>query len=530
MAADISNSLSTMQLLNEPALSKSNQAKLNNCLAQIDSFYINFHAESLERFDRFNAKLREIKQNKITDEGDIRDILNEQKIKEEGFLRLKRTRLGLNDFEMIQTIGRGAFAEVKLVQKRDTGNTYAMKIINKKRTIAGKHEARLMAERDILAQADDTWLVTMFYSFQDKRNLYFIMEFLPGGDFMNLLIQRGTLTHSETQFYIAEMAIAIDHVHKLNFIHRDIKPDNILLDASGHVKLSDFGLSTGSKRRYQKDYYIKARENPNQYNDISELLARTKSKTSKFHLIRKHAYRPIKAYSIVGTPDYIAPELLEQQGDESGYGKECDWWSLGVILYECLIGYPPFGSETNDPHETYNKIIDYESSLEFPRHIVLENSAYSLIQSFLTGRDRRLGRDENGFAEIMRHPFFRRGLGDWRQIRNRPAPIDTGVSDLADTRNFEEFEELEDEDEFEGGSSVTIDGNHGYHNSNPLTRGLNNSTEEDTASSYNGGFTSSEDKDWAFVNFTFNRFESYTLRQRRNDQMNGQLGTVRGFY
>ena len=338
------NSLSNMAIFNEPRLSQQQKSKIANCLATIDSFYYNLWEQADERKTRYVNCLQDIQSSGVDDE-EKRDILNEHKKKEEEFLRLKRTRLGLNDFTSIQTIGRGAFADVKLVQKNDTGNTYAMKIINKKRMVAGMHEARCRAERDILAEADDTWLVTMYYSFQDRINLYLIMEFLPGGDFMNLLIQEGTLTNEQTQFYIAEIAIAIDHIHKMGFIHRDIKPDNILLDHAGHVKLTDFGLSTGNKKKYQKEFYQNARKNPADYEEISKILSKNKvgdrGDKSRFKLHRKT--RGLLAHSIVGTPDYIAPELLEQQGE--GYGKECDWWSLGVIMYECLVGWPPFASE-----------------------------------------------------------------------------------------------------------------------------------------------------------------------------------------
>lgn len=151
--------------------------------------------------------------------------------KETEFLRLKRTRLGLDDFESLKVIGRGAFGEVRLVQKKDTGHIYAMKILRKADMLEKEQVAHIRAERDILVEADGAWVVKMFYSFQDKRNLYLIMEFLPGGDMMTLLMKKDTLTEEETQFYISETVLAIDAIHQLGFIHRDIKPDNLLLDA-----------------------------------------------------------------------------------------------------------------------------------------------------------------------------------------------------------------------------------------------------------------------------------------------------------
>lgn len=128
-------------------------------------------------------------------------------------------------------IGKGAFGEVRLVQKKDTGHIYAMKILRKKDMLLKEQVAHVRAERDILAEADHQWVVKMYYSFQDSRNLYLVMEFLPGGDMMTLLIKKDTFSEEMTQFYVAETASAIDYIHKLGFIHRDIKPDNLLLDA-----------------------------------------------------------------------------------------------------------------------------------------------------------------------------------------------------------------------------------------------------------------------------------------------------------
>ena len=175
--------------------------------------------------------------------------------KETEFLRLKRSKLGAADFEAIKVIGKGAFGEVRLVQKVDTGHIYAMKVLRKSEMVSKEQVGHVRAERDALVEADHQWVVKMFFSFQDPTNLYLVMEFLPGGDLMTLLMKEDTLSEEVAQFYMAETALAIEYIHSLNFIHRDIKPDNLLLDSKGHVKLSDFGLCTGLKKSHRTEYY-----------------------------------------------------------------------------------------------------------------------------------------------------------------------------------------------------------------------------------------------------------------------------------
>jgi len=202
---------------------------------------------------------------------------------------------------------------VRLVQKIDTGHVYAMKILRKTDMVAKEQLAHVRAERDILVEADHTWVVKMYYSFQDPINLYLIMEFLPGGDMMTLLMKRDTLSEEVTQFYIAETALAIDSIHKVGFIHRDIKPDNLLLDARGHIKLSDFGLCTGLKKSHRTEFYrdlsqalpsdfVNAPKTTSSSENNSKIMSASDSKRKAESWKRN---RRQLAYSTVGTPDYI---------------------------------------------------------------------------------------------------------------------------------------------------------------------------------------------------------------------------------
>lgn len=307
--------------------------------------------------------------------------------KETEFLRLKRSRLGVEDFEPLKVIGRGAFGEVRLVQKKDTGHVYAMKILRKADMLEKEQVAHVRAERDILVEADHQWVVKMYYSFQDPINLYLIMEFLPGGDMMTLLMKKDTLSEECTQFYIAETALAIDSIHKLGFIHRDIKPDNLLLDAKGHLKLSDFGLCTGLKKSHRTDFYRDlSQAKPSDFSKCVICLPKSYFTMLGFFVVitsspmdskrRAESWKKNRralAYSTVGTPDYIAPEVFLQ----TGYGPACDWWSLGVIMYEMLIGYPPFCSE--NPQDTYRKVMNWRETLIFPAEVPISEEAKDTI-------------------------------------------------------------------------------------------------------------------------------------------------------
>jgi len=347
-------------------------------------------------------------------------------------LRLKRTKIKLTDFRTVKVIGKGAFGEVRLVQKVDTGKVYAMKSLQKAEMLQREQLAHVRAERDVLAESTSPWVVQLFYSFQDPLYLYLIMEFLPGGDLMTMLMRFDVFSEDVTRFYMAECILAIEAVHNLGYIHRDIKPDNVLIDIHGHLKLSDFGLSTGLHKTTDAEYYKRFMEpakapnparNSVQVNPINLTMSREQIATWK-------ANRRKLAYSTVGTPDYIAPEVFMMVG----YGKECDWWSLGAIFFECLVGYAPFCSD--DPGDTYQKIVDWPNYFYFPEEVHISVEGEDLIRGMMTWADTRLG-----VNQIKSHPFFYGA--DWNSLRHIEPPFVPHLQSITDTTYFP-TDDLED--------------------------------------------------------------------------------------
>uniref|UniRef100_A0A8C1L5R8 non-specific serine/threonine protein kinase n=1 Tax=Cyprinus carpio TaxID=7962 RepID=A0A8C1L5R8_CYPCA len=327
---------------------------------------------------------REMRQKKLEKVMDEEGLPDEEKSmrrslharKETEFLRLKRTRLGLDDFESLKVIGRGAFGEVRLVQKKDTGHIYAMKILRKSDMLEKEQVAHIRAERDILVEADGAWVAIVQY---------------------------------ETEHLITYCLYDLSHIIRTQWL----------------AVLYIFRTFSFPKNRRQL------------------------------------------AYSTVGTPDYIAPEVFMQ----TGYNKLCDWWSLGVIMYEMLIGYPPFCSET--PQETYRKVMNWRETLIFPPEVPISEKAKDLILRYCTDAENRIG--SGSVDEIKSHPFFE--SVDWEHIRERPAAISIDIKSIDDTSNFDDFPESD------------------------ILQPVTNVTEPDFKS-----------KDWVFLNYTYKRFEGLTQR------------------
>ncbi|XP_036453556.1 rho-associated protein kinase 1 isoform X2 [Colossoma macropomum] len=315
--------------------------------------------------------------------------------------KIRDLRMKAEDYEVVKVIGRGAFGEVQLVRHKATSKVYAMKLLSKFEMIKRSDSAFFWEERDIMAFANSSWVVQLFYAFQDDRYLYMVMEYMPGGDLVNLM-SNYDVPEKWARFYTAEVVLALDGIHAMGFIHRDVKPDNMLLDKTGHLKLADFG---------------------------------TCMKMNKDGMVR--------CDTAVGTPDYISPEVLKSQGGDGYYGRECDWWSVGVFLYEMLVGDTPFYADSLVG--TYSKIMNHKNALTFPEDSDISRDAKNLICAFLTDREVRLGR--NGVDEIKRHPFFKNDQWTWDNIRDTAAPVVPELSSDIDTSNFDDIEEDRGEEE-----------------------------------------------------------------------------------
>ena len=347
-------------------------------------------------------------------------------------LRKKRQKITIFDFIPIKIIGKGAFGEVRICKYIPTGDIVAIKKMKKEEMHKKNQVLHVRAERDVLSEAKNQWIVELKFSFQDQKFLYLGMEYLPGGDLMTLLMARDILPEEDAKFYAAEMVLAIESVHEMGCIHRDLKPDNVLIGKDGHIKLSDFGLSKKLDVFLDKNNkFISNQDNKIFHNNNTNL-----SYEEQFRIFKnmKSKKRREKAFSTVGTPDYIAPEVFKQKG----YGQEIDWWSLGVIMFEMMIGYPPFYSDSST--ETCKKILNWESNLEIRSEANISKEAVDILKRLINDPEKRLGR--NGAEEVKQHPFFKNV--DWKHVKETMIPpFIPELKNIFDTKYFDEYEETE---------------------------------------------------------------------------------------
>ncbi|XP_057715129.1 rho-associated protein kinase 2 isoform X1 [Corythoichthys intestinalis] len=342
--------------------------------------------------DSLNAVVLDLDYPALRKNKNIETFLNryENVIKQVRDLQMKS-----DDFDRVKVIGRGAFGEVQLVRHKASQKVYAMKLLSKFEMIKRSDSAFFWEERDIMAFANSPWVVQLCCAFQDEHYLYMVMEYMPGGDLVNLT-STYDVPEKWAKFYTAEVVMALDAIHSMGFIHRDVKPDNMLLDRHGHLKLADFGTC-----------------------------------------MKMDSTGMVHCDTAVGTPDYISPEVLKSQGGDGYYGRECDWWSVGVFIFELLVGDTPFYADSLVG--TYSKIMDHKNSLNFPDDVEISKDAKNIIWAFLTDREVRLG--QNGVEEIKRHPFFKNDQWTFDTIRETVAPVVPELSSDIDTSNFDEIEE-----------------------------------------------------------------------------------------
>jgi serine/threonine kinase 38 len=338
-------------------------------------------------------------------------------------------------------------AELEVMSEADENNEWVVKLHYSfqvrlhrlPRPCTPRHQPRPWDASSPTAHAGRAW--------QDEEFLYLVMEYIPGGDMMSLLMKRDVLTEEETRFYAAQTILAIESLHTRGYIHRDLKPDNLLLDLEGHIKLSDFGLVKSLAQTKLKFYTpggAGTLSNSGADGDeggsaLEQMSAEQKEgmhawegMSRRERMATWNRNRKAVIWSTVGTPDYMAPEILF----EIGYNKDCDWWSLGVVVYEMLVGYPPFYGD--DPLVTCRKILCFKETLQFPPEAPLSPHAESLIRSLLCDREERLGKE--GADQIKRHPFFD-GI-DWSSLREPgAAPFKPQVDSATDTSHFDKFEE-----------------------------------------------------------------------------------------
>ncbi|DBB07731.1 TPA: hypothetical protein ACH3X3_009153 [Trebouxia sp. C0006] len=295
----------------------------------------------------------------------------------------------LKDFKLDRILGTGSFGRVSLARHIATGRICAIKALSKANVVKNQQTEHLRAERDVLTLMNFPFVVQLLTSFHDEECVYFVMEFSCGGEFFRHLKARGRLPEDSARFYAAEVLLTIEYLHRQNIIYRDLKPENLLLDGKGFIKMTDFGFA--------------------------------KVVTNK------------RTYTLCGTPDYLAPEIILNKG----HSKPVDWWAFGVLVFEMIAGYPPFFDE--DVTNTYKKIV--KGVFAFPSYFPA--TARDLVRKLLQADlSKRIGNLSGGVADIKTHPWFRTLDWDACLARRASAPIKPLVKALDDASNFDDYVSL----------------------------------------------------------------------------------------
>ncbi|MCJ1368866.1 camp-dependent protein kinase catalytic subunit [Loxospora ochrophaea] len=296
--------------------------------------------------------------------------------------RETKGKYSLTDFAIQRTLGTGSFGRVHLVQSKHNQRFYAVKVLKKQQVVKMKQVEHTNDERRMLGKVKHSFLITLWGTFQDSKNLYMVMDFVEGGELFSLLRKSQRFPNPVAKFYAAEVTLALDYLHSFNIIYRDLKPENLLLDRHGHLKITDFGF---------------AKEVP----DIT--------------------------WTLCGTPDYLAPEVVASKG----YNKSVDWWSLGILIFEMLCGFTPFW-DGGSPMKIYENIL--RGRVKYPPYI--HPDAQDLLQRLITpDLTKRLGNLHGGSKDVMSHAWFTEVT--WERLGKKDIdapyvpPVQGGVGDAS---------------------------------------------------------------------------------------------------
>lgn len=295
----------------------------------------------------------------------------------------------LDSFEQVRTLGTGSFGRVLLVKEKTSAKYYALKVLQKAKVVKLKQVEHTLNEKNILASVNFPFLVNLVSSFKDNASVYMVLDYAVGGELFSHLRRAGRFNESRSRFYGAQIVLALEYLHNLSIIYRDLKPENLLFDNKGYLKITDFGFA-------------------------------------------KHIDG--RTWTLCGTPEYLAPEIILSKG----YGKAVDWWALGVLIYEMCAGYPPFYAE--QPIQIYEKIV--AGKVRFPAHFSreLRDLLKNLLQLDIT---RRFGTLKNGVGDIKDHKWF---LGtDWFGIYecSLPPPFVPSFKGEGDPDNYDVYDEAQ---------------------------------------------------------------------------------------
>uniref|UniRef100_A0A1D1XFA4 cAMP-dependent protein kinase n=1 Tax=Anthurium amnicola TaxID=1678845 RepID=A0A1D1XFA4_9ARAE len=350
---------------------------------------------SYSKQQQFFAKLQATQTSTSSTETKTTKTMNPSSTKNRGHVYQQSPSIGpspntkflLSDFNICRTLGTGSFGRVHLVQSKHNNKFYAMKVLKKTEVVRLKQVEHTNNEKHILEQVQHPFLVNLWGTFQDSANLYMVMDYVVGGELFSILRKSQRFPDHIAKFYAAEVVLAFEYLHAKDIIYRDLKPENLLLDYNGHIKITDFGFAK---------------------------------------------YVPDITWTLCGTPDYLAPEIIQSKG----YGKAVDWYSLGVLIFEMLAGYPPFYDD--DHMKLYEKILS--GRIKYPSFF--DPMAKDLLKRLLTSDlSKRYGNLKDGSRDIKSHPWFK-GI-DWDKLGKREltAPYIPNVSGEGDASNFDIYPE-----------------------------------------------------------------------------------------